>query len=529
MKIHLKLLAASVAAVTALSCASVNAFADKLKTVDGIRYRYSDTGELKGKFTGWVTGKSGAKYYYKNGVKLKSTWIKNKDGNYRYADSSGKMVTGWSDAVRGNNGSFSWFGENGYWDGRTYYSRYNDAEKFGSTVKIKVSRNEIINEPTGHYLDNGLGSEKKAKAYVLNNTEYELELPLGTADQLKVGDKLIISPNVRRGEKADGEYKYNLCIYTLYSPDRYSNDSFNNYSGKDEKQVTEEVTQARMELFNKLLLVRSGKAKLDKMWNAYGLDWKYISGEEFYKEPYIHVRTYLEDDEYKYDLTYGLFGGYNDYDKETGKYTYRNNISEKKLKKLITSQITKHKEDIERSKNDDVDYKDWVTNMSALWLDVTVTDIPELPLSIEKRKFIGPPELLVTSYGNTCKAYAGTSSWMNSYADIGGSVEQEDDADGALHSDALNHPLNALVPNGVQLEFMCSKKPKTITVKCWKDEYRGDYAAYDKFETVTVEDLRFTPKKGGYIYEIHASWDKFTDNDVTMSGNCYYTVYIIGK
>ena len=45
MNIKFKALAAALAAVTALSCASVTAFADKLKTVDGIKYRYSDSGE----------------------------------------------------------------------------------------------------------------------------------------------------------------------------------------------------------------------------------------------------------------------------------------------------------------------------------------------------------------------------------------------------------------------------------------------------------------------------------------------------
>ena len=103
------------------------------------------------------------------------------------------------------------------------------------------------------------------------------------------------------------------------------------------------------------------------------------------------------------------------------------------------------------------------------------------------------------------------------------------DALGALESFAFSHPLTMKDTEPVSLSFSTIAKPKQITVKCWKDEYKGDYAAYDKFETVTVEDLRFTPKKGGYIYEIHASWDKFTDNDVTMSGNCYYTAYIIAK
>ncbi|MBP3854023.1 MAG: hypothetical protein IK990_00225 [Ruminiclostridium sp.] len=75
MKKSFKILAAALAAITAMSCTSATAFADKLKTVDGITYRYSDSGELKGTYTGWRNTSKG-KFYYKNGVKLKNKWLK---------------------------------------------------------------------------------------------------------------------------------------------------------------------------------------------------------------------------------------------------------------------------------------------------------------------------------------------------------------------------------------------------------------------------------------------------------------------
>ena len=70
MKKKLKLIAAALAAITALSCTSATAYADKLKTVDGVTYRYSDSGKVKGKYTGWAKNSKG-NYYYQNGIKVK--------------------------------------------------------------------------------------------------------------------------------------------------------------------------------------------------------------------------------------------------------------------------------------------------------------------------------------------------------------------------------------------------------------------------------------------------------------------------
>ena len=71
MRKSIRSLAAALAAITAMSFVNVTAFADKLKVVDGVTYKYSDTGEQKGKYTGWAKTSKG-RYYYKDGVKLKS-------------------------------------------------------------------------------------------------------------------------------------------------------------------------------------------------------------------------------------------------------------------------------------------------------------------------------------------------------------------------------------------------------------------------------------------------------------------------
>ncbi|MBP3856144.1 MAG: hypothetical protein IK990_11110 [Ruminiclostridium sp.] len=123
MRKSIRLTAAALAAVTALSCASVTAFADKLKTVDGVTYRYSDSGEKIGKYTGWAKNSKG-RLYFKNGSKLKNKWLKTTSGKYYYAGKDGYMRTGWAMVRRNGNGLYSYFNEKGVWDGKTYWQGY---------------------------------------------------------------------------------------------------------------------------------------------------------------------------------------------------------------------------------------------------------------------------------------------------------------------------------------------------------------------------------------------------------------------
>ena len=94
MKRFLKAVSVVLAAVTAAACMSVSSFAYKLKTVDGIVYQYSNSGELKGKYSGWITSKKGVKYYYRDGVKVTDSWLKEKGKRVYYLDSKGRITTG---------------------------------------------------------------------------------------------------------------------------------------------------------------------------------------------------------------------------------------------------------------------------------------------------------------------------------------------------------------------------------------------------------------------------------------------------
>lgn len=72
-KIYRQLAAITSAAIMA-GAGNTTAFADSLKKSDGFMYRYSDSGENMGKYTGWAKGSKG-RYYYKKGVKVTSTAV----------------------------------------------------------------------------------------------------------------------------------------------------------------------------------------------------------------------------------------------------------------------------------------------------------------------------------------------------------------------------------------------------------------------------------------------------------------------
>ena len=379
MKKALKLTAAALAAISAMTCTGITSFADKLKTVDGTLYRYSDNGEVKGKFTGWAKTSRG-RYCYKDGVKLKNKWIKDSKGRYRYLDKSGKMVTGWYEISRGG-GKYSWFDAKGYWDGNSYPSKYSDAVRFGQTVQLKLLRNEIIAEPySGNYSIDSYVSEKKAKAYINDNDYYYLEVPLAVAEQLETGDRLVVKAGVARSIKVDGKYTYKLRIPYLSALTASKINSSASY-----EQKVKLAALNRFDLFNSLLVLRKERLKLDMMSDAYRLDTKVLLDEEDYG-------YFLDDDAKMYvinrdekEITYGLFGGYNKLNEKTGKYAFRDGITEKELLALMEEKITSHREARYEDEHptdgvySDTDWLEWVGNMLYCWLDVTVVGIDMLP------------------------------------------------------------------------------------------------------------------------------------------------------
>ena len=168
MKKGIKILLAFISAAIVMIFSSICSFADSLKSVDGVMYRYSDAGEPKGVYTGWAKSTAGKMYYKKGyvvkkntvingirykfssdgyckgkftgftksskgrrywnkGVLAKDMWVQDTKGNYYYAGKDSYLLTGWQEVTR-IGGNYSYFDENGIWDGKIYTSDSFDSE-----------------------------------------------------------------------------------------------------------------------------------------------------------------------------------------------------------------------------------------------------------------------------------------------------------------------------------------------------------------------------------------------------------------
>ena len=80
----------------------------KSAVIDGIRYKFDESGICQGKYTGYTKSSKG-KRYWKNGELVKNKWIRVKGVRKYYAGSDGYFVTG----MREINGKEYSFDENG--------------------------------------------------------------------------------------------------------------------------------------------------------------------------------------------------------------------------------------------------------------------------------------------------------------------------------------------------------------------------------------------------------------------------------
>ena len=163
MKKTMKLAAAALAAMAAMTCTAVTASADTIKTFNGLRYLYSDSGKEKGLYTGWTKTAKG-KRYYKNGVMYKNKYIKTKKGKRYYAGYDGYIVTGWYRI----DGKWHWFGVDGveavddvYVGGSTYhFSSSGEWDGIGGldigTTKTAVEKKISEDIYGGIYNDEGI-------------------------------------------------------------------------------------------------------------------------------------------------------------------------------------------------------------------------------------------------------------------------------------------------------------------------------------------------------------------------------------
>lgn len=82
MKNIKKTISAIMAAAVIFGTAATPVSADKLKTTDGVIYKYDDDSNLIGEFSGWAKT-DGISRRYADG-KPYTGWLKNKDGSYKY-------------------------------------------------------------------------------------------------------------------------------------------------------------------------------------------------------------------------------------------------------------------------------------------------------------------------------------------------------------------------------------------------------------------------------------------------------------
>ncbi len=228
MRKMLKAIAAAAAAAVIMFCSAVSASADRIKTVSGIMYRYTDSGALTGKYTGWAKTKSGARYYYKDGEMIKNKWIAVKGQKTYYLRSSGKAATG---CVNFKNGNMYHFGDNGKAVfGINVYVKETDSEKVSFGIKELVLNDrelevDVYPDFTLQRMD--MNGEWRDVPSIVDKDETawaEYTTPLFTA--YEYGEKSETAHfGYLYGTLEDGDYR---CIYH-YSAAKYSGIS---YTGK---------------------------------------------------------------------------------------------------------------------------------------------------------------------------------------------------------------------------------------------------------------------------------------------------------
>ena len=530
MKKTFKLIAAALAAVTAMSCTAVSAYANKLESNGGKTYVYSDSGELIKPYTGWTTVKSGStsyRCYYKDGNRLKSTWIKENGKRTYYIRSNGRMATGDLKIGKVNY----CFGD----DGKLIYGvkfSLSDVTESGAVLTFSgVQQNDPNADLTGgddYYVirKNANGKWVKVK-YLIDNWAFndlgylffEGEKPAEHKNtinwewlygKLPVGEYKLVTDYVYQPNKnIPVDRNHPVTVKKVYLPFKITENNSNIGEFDFDFEITKK-SATRIE-FN---AVRTGayKGELDWDFECYDiekstgadpeLDWELYNGISLINTAGCETLGIEPDSVTPFRITWtGSYGSLPE-----GSYRIHivlgNNYAKKDF--YIPFKVT----EAEAAKTADL-----------------IKTVP----AVNYTTFIGPPTLYVTAGGKSYTACGGTSSWENEVPGSGESVGEEADAEGALHSKLWMPMIDVKAGEKITLSTEFGPAPKEITVKCWDEKYWEDYDAYDKYETVNASGMRFTPKKGGYIYEVFCKWDNFTKDGVLMSGNSYYSFFIRTK
>ena len=130
-----------------------------------------------------------------------------------------------------------------------------------------------------------------------------------------------------------------------------------------------------------------------------------------------------------------------------------------------------------------------------------------------------PPILTIQDgSGSEINANLGTYSWT--YANDDGTMS-------GICADS-SHPLEwkeFLAPLTTDYETVTlhfDVPPQELTIRCWSDDHWGQMNA--KSKTVSLDGWDLELKKGGYIYEVIATW---TGENLAAEGTAYYGFYVI--
>ena len=173
----------------------------KSAVIDGVRYRFSSDGVCQGKYTGWTKSAKGRRYW-KNGVMCVNKWLKTKSGKQYYAGSDGYMRTGWTHVTRGE-GAYSYFDENGVWDGKAYYTGYQPKDLYSFMQDFNFLASETYSYSTTNY-STGMKKIEDSEAFRELLSEIvapDLNTPLLFDRQLS-DDEVELNENIYYGGKA---------------------------------------------------------------------------------------------------------------------------------------------------------------------------------------------------------------------------------------------------------------------------------------------------------------------------------------
>lgn len=127
-----------------------------------------------------------------------------------------------------------------------------------------------------------------------------------------------------------------------------------------------------------------------------------------------------------------------------------------------------------------------------------------------------PCSLTIANGSQGVAALRGTCSWWYLNKDGTGSGLEAD----GVHPLDLKDSLDILVMDGTTAELLFgAEEPDKVSVRGWDAAKWDSWEADSQSEQIPVDGLSFELKNGDWIYEVSASWDRFS----TWGGTAHYT------